>query len=154
MKKFLSTFLTLVIMVLVIGTASALAAGVENLPAGSYEIGSFSFTDYNVTPVKTVLGTKIRFSVLWRPSDEDLGTGFQKLSLQVLDADTGRALTPVYTSEMGYDDTWYWEIYTPEISVNYGQRIQIWFDVSTLNPAEANGNYRRAYIHSFRSIVR
>lgn len=152
MKKFLC--LILVLAMSIVGIASASAAGPEDLRPGWYNIGAFTFTNVNTTPVKTVLGTSVSFDILWRPSEEDLGNGFQKLTIQVIDADTGAPLSPRYTSEMGYDDCWYWGITTPEIAVNYGQRIQVWFDVSTLNPAEANGYYCTAYIHSFYSFVK
>lgn len=95
----------------------------------------------------------MKFTIYWRIADEDQGRGHEKLTVQVRDADTGAALSPYYVSEMGYDDCWYWFLETNVISVASGQEIQVWFDVSTKNPAEANGNYRTAYVKSFTSEV-
>lgn len=148
-------FTVLVSLIIMFGACAipTSAAGVEDLPQGWYDIGAFTFTDTNLTPVKTVLGDQVRFQISWRIADEDQGCGHERLTVQVRDADTGAPLSPYYVSDMGYDDCWYWTLDIPTISVATGQEIQVWFDVSTKNPAEANGNFRTAHVVSFKSYV-
>ncbi len=125
-------------------------AGVEDLPKGIYTIGGFTFTDTNTTPVKTVKGTSMSFTVKWKRASSDAGTGNEKLTIQIIDATTGKALSPKYTSvENGSAAT----LITPTLTVKYNQKIRIWFDVSTNKSSEANGKLRSAQIITFVSYI-
>lgn len=125
-------------------------AGVETLPYGQHSIGAFTFTDTNLTPVKTVAGTKVQFLIGFRKASNDAGIGQVKLKVQIRDA-SGSAISPVweYTPD---PDSIATSIVTPELNLGYaGRRIQIWLDASSVGAS--NGNYRSLYISPFISYV-
>lgn len=155
-KRFFGLFLS--IMMLLSFSTNAFAAGVETLGRGYTDIGSFTFTDTNTTPTKTIQGGHVKFEVLWRVADGgssapniDQGIGEVKLTMQVLDANTGRALTPkrVFTV-LENEEAWY--TYSAiELDVAEGQKVKVWFDASSVG--QSNGHFRSIYIASFGAEV-
>lgn len=132
------------------GNEATTRAGTENLPVGSYEIGSFTFTDTNLTPVKTVLGSNVSFGIAFRKASTDTGIGGVKLTVQIRDTN-GNALSPkwVYTPS---DDSVLTFVTTPTINLGYrGRPIRIWFDASSTG--QSNGNFRSIEVASFISYV-
>lgn len=130
---------------------SALAAGEETLPYGWYEVGSFSFTNYNLTPQKTVPGRYLALSILYSKPTWDAGIGDVKLTIDVRDANTGVSITG--KMDFGKVSDGNIKSFTqPVIDLGYsGRKIQIWFDASSAGVS--NGNYRSLTIHSFRTYV-
>lgn len=123
-------------------------AGVETLPEGEwYNIGSFSFSDHNVTPVKTIPGEWLTLGIQYSQADDDPGVGPMVLTVTIIDYYTGQyvdsAVYPIanpsstYTQEdfyMGYD----------------GRKVHIRFDLSSTNGSTAE---RSADVNVFRSYV-
>lgn len=125
-------------------------SGTETLPIGSYSIGNFTFTDTNLTPVKTVSGSKIALGISFRKAAGDAGLGNVKLTVQIRDT-SGRALSPKweYTANPNAVLTY---VVTPEIDLGYsGRQIQIWFDASSAG--QSNGNFRSIEVTHFNSFV-
>ncbi len=165
MKKFSKKFkvrllsiITAMIMALS-GVVTAYAAGVETLYPGITEMGSFAFNDTNITPSKTVQGSKVTINVSWRKADGlygsingDQGIGDVKLTMQIRDT-AGNALTDKYV--FYYDETATNGYVNDQISLNVtpGQKIKIWMDASSVNPAESNGRYRTIYFRNFWAVV-
>lgn len=151
-RRIICSLLALMLLVSGVTATKASAAGVETLPAGSYEIGGFTFTNNNLTPVKTVGATgHIKFGVAWRISNNDAGLGDIKLTVQVRNASTQRVLTSMVVKREPSDDGWYIYDETSPIYVTAGTKLQIWFDASSVGAS--NGNYRTALIKSFTSIL-
>lgn len=139
-------------------TATAHAAGPEILKTGTTYIGSFTFTDTNTTPIKTINGTKVTFQVYWRTADGggdapnvDQGIGNTKLTLQIIDANTNKALTSKKVFYPQDNDSWY---QYAEISVNVtkGQKVKLWFDASSVGTS--NGKYRSIYVRDYYAVVK
>lgn len=165
MKKFSKKFkvrllsiITAMIMALS-GAVTAYAAGVETLDPGLTVMGTFAFNNNNTTPVKTINGTHVTLYVTWRRADGlygapsgDQGIGDVKLTMQILDS-TNNAITGQYV--FYYDETASNGYVTDQISLNVtkGQKIRIWFDASSVNPAQSNGKYRSIYIKDFWAVV-
>lgn len=154
----ISLVLTLALMLSSIFSINAFAAGIEDLKPGYNDIGSFTFTDTNTTPVKTVLGTHVDFGVTWRVADGyygipniDKGIGEVKLTLKILDANTGAVLAgPITHIRQPEEDTWF---LSTVISANvyYGQKVRVWFDASSVGPS--NGNFRSVHVRDFSAKV-
>lgn len=125
-------------------------AGVETLPYGGYSIGAFTFTDTNLTPVKTVQGRKISLFINFTKAASDRGIGPVKLSVQIRDT-AGNALSDVYTySQTNENDELL--LIVPEIDLGTtGRQIQIWFDASSVGAS--NGNFRSIEVFDFQSYV-
>ncbi len=150
--------LTLVLALSTVFSSKVSAAGTETLNVGETPIGSFTFTNTNTTPIKTIKGTKVTFTVNWRVADGasgapdvDKGIGDAKLTMKVLDASTGKTIAGPKTFKRGTgDDTWY---LTNSITVNvkYGQKVRVWFDASSVG--QSNGKYRSIYIRNFEAKV-
>ncbi len=83
------------VMVLTISMCSVgFASGVETLPLDTwYFVGSFSFTGYNITPVKTVEGRYLTIYVDFYKPSWDSGTGGVKLEIAIKDYYTGSLIT-------------------------------------------------------------
>ena len=137
---------------------TAFAAGVEDLNKGYNEMGSFTFTNTNTSPTKTIYGNKVTFYVTWRTADGaadapdvDAGIGETKLTLKILDANTGTTIAgPLTFTRETTEDSWYM---TDEISVNVtpGQQVRVWFDASSAGAS--NGHYRSIYVDAFDAEV-
>lgn len=125
-------------------------AGVETLPYGSYEIGGFTFTNTNLTPVKTVAGSKFRFDGVFCKAASDRGIGPVKLTVQVRDANTGEVIS-TWVSEQSREDMD--AIFLSDtIDLGYaGRKIQFWFDASSVG--QSNGHYRSIEIMNFSTYV-
>lgn len=124
-------------------------AGVETLPYGWYDIGTFSFTRSNVTPVKTVSGRYLTLSIGYRTSAADTGSGPIRLTVRVKDYYTGQYIdTYVFNSCSGYDYPSFslWKIDLGST----GRRVHICFEVESAN---GDSTSRRADIIYFRSYV-
>lgn len=125
-------------------------AGTEILPKGIYFIGGFTFTNDNLTPVKTVEGSKIAFSISFRKASIDTGIGNVKLKFQVRDIN-GSALSPVM-EEVANTDGSVATLATDYIDLGYpGRKIQLWMDASSTGTS--NGNYRSIEIYNWCSFV-
>ena len=164
MKKFSKKFkvrllsiITAMIMALS-GAVTAYAAGVETLYTGITEMGDFAFNDTNLTPAKTVQGSKVTINVAWRKADGlygsvngDQGIGDVKLTMQIRDT-AGNALTGKYV--FYYDETAVDGYVSDQISLNVtpGQKIRIWMDASSVNPSQSNGTYRAIYIRDLWAL--
>lgn len=134
-------------------------SGHDVLNPGYQSIGGFTFTNTNLTPYKTVgQGAQtLKFKIYFRIAPTDRGIGKVKVSMQIRDT-SGHALSGVTSAIDRYNPDpnnfvrgTYLE--TEKIHVNPGQKVQVWFDVSSVNPAESNGNYRSAWVVTFTSIV-
>ncbi len=153
LRRFVSLVLIFALMVSFSTTVKEVsAAGNDTLPYGEYEIGSFTFSNHNLTPTKTVGATgMLKFGVSWRVANSDKGVGEIKLTVQVRDVDTQKVLSSIVVKRESYDDMYYVYDETPAIYVTKGTKLQIWFDASSVGTS--NGNYRSAYIQSFCSII-
>lgn len=157
-KRLLSLMAVMVLVFSSMGTAYA--AGVETLAPGITEMGDFVFFNNNTTPVKTINGSHVTIYVSWRRADGlygapnvDQGIGDVKLTMRIIDANTNAALTSDYV--FYYDGTAVDGYVTDEISldVTQGQKIKIFMDASSVNPATSNGKYRSIYIRGFVAQV-
>ena len=141
--------LVLMVMLLVCPITNGFASGFDTFPLNAwYFVGSFSFTNYNITPVKTVEGRYLTIAVDFYKPTWDAGLGEVKLTMDVWDAYTGASITgqfvvgitsgttiisvPIYNLDMGYA----------------GRQVQIWFDASSAGAS--NGNYRSLTIDYYR----
>ena len=123
-------------------------AGEETLPIGYYSIGSFTFRDTNLTPVKTVAGRYMQIMLGYSVASSDQGLGGIRLTVEVRDAYTG-AVIGRYQGTVERGATAY---ASPTFDLGYaGRRIQFFFDASS--SGASNGNYRTAYIQSFTAHV-
>lgn len=123
-------------------------SGVETLPEGKwYDIGSFSFTDSNVTPVKTVPGEYLTLGIQYEKASFDAGSGPMLLTIRIMD---------YYTSE--YIATEQYPIADPssyytqmDFYMGYaGRKINIKFELSSTNGSTVK---RSAKVNTFRSYV-
>lgn len=156
-KKRLFGVLVAIVM-LVTSTNLSYAAGVETWEPGLIEVGSFTFNNQNITPVKTINGTQVSINFGWRRADGlygspagDQGIGDVKLTVQVLDS-ARNAITGKYVfyPDEGSNGMTYSNI---TINVPYGQQIRIWMDASSVNPSQSNGKYRAIYVQDFWAFV-
>ena len=161
-KKFISMLLATMMLVSTVFPTNVFAAekeeslsenatpraGVETLPIGYHSIGSFTFRDTNLTPVKTVAGRYMQLVLAYSVASSDQGLGGIRLTVQIRDAYTG-AVIDSYQGTVERGATAY---ATPSFDLGYaGRQIRIFFDASS--SGASNGNYRTAYIQTFTSIV-
>lgn len=135
------------------------AAGTETLPKGEYSIGSFTFTDTNTTPAKTMPSgaKKLKFTIAFRKAAGDRGIGQVKLTVKIKDSKgnvvSSNTVRDTASSECGsFKRVSY--LYTNEISVKGGGKYKVFFDASSVDPSKSNGHYRSIQVLSFVSIVR
>ena len=126
----------------------------EVLPLGGpYDIGGFTFTNTNLTPVKIPAGRYVDFIILFKKASIDAGLGNVRLTLNVRDASTGQIISKNYVEVADtrpYYDT---ILATNYIDLGYANRpIQVWFDASSTG--QSNGNYRSIEIINFSSFVK
>ena len=138
-RKLLAFVLVTVLAITAFST-QAFAAGVETWYASWVSEGTFTVSNNNLTPVKTmgVSGTlHIVAQVSGRSDLEPSGCPPVKLTVQVRDL-SGNVLASGSVSE---------DAAIPQVHINLpvtaGQKVQIFFDISSVsyNP---NGNYRIA----------
>ena len=161
-KRFLSILLAAVMLTSTMFSVNALAAeknesvtesitpraGEETLPIGFYSIGSFTFRNTNLTPVKTVSGRYMQLMLGYSVASSDQGIGGIRLTVEVRDAYTG-AVIGTYQGTVERGNT---EYASQTFDLGYaGRRIQFFFDASS--SGASNGNYRTAYIQSFTAYV-
>lgn len=126
-------------------------AGTEVLPLGDYIIGSFTFTDTNLTPVKTPAGRYIRLFMGFQKASIDAGLGNVSLTVNIRDARTGQIISQNYKADNPTPGIWSMLI-TDQIDLGYANRpIQIWFDATSMG--QSNGNFRSITVDSLRSTV-
>lgn len=148
-NRITSLFLVLALMLSCISATSVSAAGVETLPGGIYEIGSFTFQDTNLSPTKTVSGTHLGLNVSFKKASSDKGLGNVKLTVQIRDANTGALLEEEteLANENGNKT-----LTIKLFDLGYaGRKIKIWYDASSAGPS--NGNYRSITCNSVKSWV-
>ena len=130
---------------------SVTRAGVETLPYGWYDIGAFTFTDCNYTPVKTVQGSVVSFSFLFKKASIDAGLGPVKLTVQICDENCN-PISPKWVYSLNSEND-IQGIMTPDFNLGYtGRKIRIFTDASSVGAS--NGNYRSIDVLSFSSYVK
>lgn len=161
-----ASFLIALMMVTTLGVSNVYAAEIENpvnentsegieTRAGvetfylnrNYEVGSFTFTDKNTTPVKTVQGRYLYTFFKMRRASSDRGIASTPIvvTVEVLDAST---MANLKTSKYYLDPTGSLEGGF-ETDLGYaGRRICYRFDASSYN-GPTNGNFRSAEIQRF-----
>lgn len=144
----------LIAFVMLMGTMiNVYAAGTETFPIGSHNINGFTFTNNNLTPVKTMPNgvQKLVLGVKFRKAATDKGIGQVKLTIQIRDI-TGRVVTQKIVDDTSYNfASGYTTFVTDPISVSGGQKYQIFFDASSTG--QSNGNFRTIEIGSFYSFI-
>ena len=123
-------------------------SGVETLPEGQwYNIGTFSFEDHNVTPVKTIPGEWLTLKIQYSQAYDDPGTGPMQLTVTIIDYYTGAYIdSEVYPianpSSVTHQEDFY---------MGYeGRKVHIRFDLSSTNGSTA---VRSADVNVFQSYV-
>ena len=128
------------------------AAGVETWERGYvYNVGGFTFTNTNTTPTKTINGENLSLILGWKKASTDRGIGDVKLTVQILDSTTGNPLTSKLQYYFEDDGSGYSWVNLTLSNLNYGQKIKIWFDASSVG--SSNGNYRSIEIKTFSAAV-
>ena len=123
-------------------------AGVEKFRLNkNYEVGSFTFTNKNTTPTKTVEGRYLYtyFKMAWTSSDKGVSTTPIRVTVEVLDAATKKNITTKYyiINPKGSVDGGF------ETDLKYaGRKICYRFDASSYN-GPTNGYYRSARVDRF-----
>lgn len=153
-KAIISFLMALAMLVSSIFVTQVQAAGEETLPLGSYSIGGFTFTDTNLTPIKTMpAGAQtLGFGVTFRKSPTDAGIGTVKLTMQIRDL-SGNILAQSTKVDRSDYDIRFTRLYVGNINVSPGQKYQVFFDASSFNPSESNGNYRSIQLYTFASYI-
>lgn len=124
-------------------------AGVETLPYGQwYDVGTFTFTDANITPTKTVPGRYLTLAIGFKKASIDAGLGDIKLKIQIRDANNN----PI-TDYLDYGTAGELPHFCQDIiDLGWaGREIHIVFDACSAGTS--NGNYRSAEIMYFRTYV-
>jgi len=142
---------TLVCMLLI------LAIGILNIsPAFASEIyytgtwynhGSFSFTNYTLSSVKTIMGRYLTVRIDFHKPTWDAGIGDIYLKFEIRDYATNQAITGQYvlgpTGSSTVSQVYY------DIDLGYaGRQVEFWFDASSAGTS--NGYFRSATVDIFR----
>lgn len=126
-------------------------SGVETLPYGMYDIGAFTFTDCNYTPIKTVQGSVVSFGFLFQKASIDQGIGPVKLTVQICDENCN-PISPKWEYALNSDSEMM-GVYTPDFDLGYaGRKIRVFCDASSVGAS--NGHYRSIWVRSFSSYVK
>lgn len=125
-------------------------AGVETLEIGYNDIGDFTFTDTNLTPVKTIAGTKVTFTIPFYKADSDKGIGPVKLTVKVKDLN-GKVLAQGTKSEKAGVTGAVLTIKDLDLKTK-NKKVQIWFDASSVG--ESNGKFRSITVSGFSATVK
>ena len=148
LKHRITSCLIAMIMVLSLGVSNAYASGTETFYLNhNYYVGSFTFTDQNTTPVKTVQGRYLYtyFNMSRASIDQGIPTTPIVVTVEVIDANTYQVIKTAYyyLSTSGYLGDGF------ETDLGYaGREIRYRFDASSYN-GPTNGHYRSAYIETF-----
>ncbi len=141
-------------------TGIVLRAGAETLPMGEYHIGSFTFTNNNLTPRKTMPANANTWNLYIKfcKAPSDSGIGQVKLTVQIRRTDGSIVANATVKDTSGeYSGGNYYRRYSsvilPTISVKPGDVYQIWVDASSVNPSQSNGNYRSISILDIQSYI-
>ena len=137
--------LLLILAIGVINVSPAFASDIYYVGTW-YETGTFSFTDYTLTSVKTVMGRYITVTISFYKPYWDAGLGDIKLKFEIRDAYTNQAITGQYvvgtTGSTVVTQTYY------DIDLGYsGRQVRFWFDASSAG--QSNGNFRSATVSAF-----
>jgi hypothetical protein len=153
-QKILRPMLSLILAVVlaVCPFSTGFAAGTETFTVGAwYEVGSFSFSDCNLSPWKTVEGRYLTMRVDFHKPTWDAGLGEVKLTMDIRDAYTGQSIYGPFVVGTTSGTTVVSCVYY-NIDLGYaGRVIQFWFDASSVGAS--NGNYRSLTIDTFRVYV-
>lgn len=157
-KKVLTLMMSIVMLLACVIPVRVSAAGTETLPVGEYYVGNFTFTDQNLTPVKTMPSgaQDLYFKILFTKASTDAGIGPVKLTVQIRDENGNVLLNETMIDQSGWVGAQYYRyttLVTSRISVSPGQKIQIWFDASSVDYLQSNGAYRSIQILSLSSYI-
>lgn len=129
-----------------------LRAGTETLKYGQNLIGSFTFTDTNLSPVKTIPSgaSSFQLRLKFRKAASDKGIGDVKLTVQIRRTNGTVVYSGSARDVSGLSGQT--EFLTEVVGVSSGQQYQIWLDASSVNPSQSNGNFRSIEVDMY-SIV-
>lgn len=151
MNKFRKTFLC-ICLVLILGLVNLSGAFAYDVyDSGAWhDTGTWSFTDYTISPMKQIMGRYIAFRLDFHKPYWDAGLGDIYLKFEIRDAGTSNAITGQYvlgpTGSTSVGDTYYW------VDLGYaGRYVEFWFDASSAGAS--NGNFRSATVDIFRVYV-
>lgn len=146
-----SFMLAMIIALTSLFPTTARAAGTETLPIGQYSIGSFTFTDNNLTQVKTMpSGARtLVFGIKFRKAANDTGVGQVKLRFQIRNTN-GLILQQQVVTDV-QDRNGYTMFVTDPLNVSPGQQFQLFFDA--VSAGQSNGNYRSIEVAIFNSYI-
>lgn len=148
-RRLISYLVAFTLMLGSINDISAFAAGVETLPFGRYDIGDFTFTNTNLSPTKTVSGTRLGLGISFKKASIDAGLGNVKLTVQIRDANTGEVLA---TENEEANENSNKMLTIKPVDLGYsGRKIKIWYDASSTGVS--NGKYRSITCNWVKSIV-
>lgn len=129
------------ITVMCLSTITASAAGQEVWSFGNTYTSEYTFTDTNLTPIKTISGNGVMYvsGDFWKA---DTGASDIGLTIQVREYPSGKILGQSYSpNPLRPNDPTYFSV---AAEVYNGQRIQLWFDASSIsNPP---GFFRSAHV--------
>lgn len=154
--KIVTLFMAIAMLFASVGTTTALAAGNDYFPAGSWhDVGGFTFTNNNTTPWKTVdsSASKMYLHLAFKKADGtnskgtvDAGQGRLRLLVYVeREGESGKELIfscPSNSNNSICDD------YSIEFNVKSGQRIRFFFDA--VSEDGSNGHYRSCTVTTFQ----
>lgn len=106
---------------------------------GNYE-ASYTLTNNNLTPYK-IMGDTANLVIFGDFKKADTGNSNIKLKVQIRDYPSGNVLKETVVDNTNYPNTNMFFITTP---VTAGQKIQIFFDASSIN--NPPGFYRKAWV--------
>lgn len=129
----------------------SMLAGTETLPLGWYTISqSFTVTNNNLSPVKTVSGRYMKLKFSWMVATSDQGVGGAIVTIRLVDPSSGDYITVPVTSSVS--DKWVLTTFEVIFDLGYANRqIQIFTDVSS--NGTSNGHYRSATFYDYQTYV-
>lgn len=146
-----------VVMAMLVTALPAHAAGVENWNYGTGPEENIRVTNSNLTPVKTITHTgtltieyltlpcKPGYSHCGCSDSEPFNYPAVKATVQIREAYTGRVLATSTTNEMDLN---------AKVSayVTAGTKVQVFFDVSTIDGQPKPGPYRKAHFSYYYTL--
>lgn len=129
------------ISIFTISMQSAFAAGTETWYKDQRYPAEYTITNNNLTPVKTIAesGNLCIYGFFWK-ADSDAYSNV-KLHVEIREYGTGRILASTDAQNLDYPLS---NSFFVNTRVNAGQKIQIFFDVSSIN--NPPGPYRKATV--------
>lgn len=140
-KKIIASFI-LVLSMFVLYTQPAMAATNETWYInhdGNYH-SEYTLTNNNLTPYK-IMGDSANLVVFGDFCKADTGASNIKLTVEIRDYPSGRVLASTVVNNTNYPNSNMFFLYAP---VSAGQKIQIFFDASSIN--NPPGFYRKAFV--------